>query len=130
TVQYKDTTGVVLADSITLSGNVGENYTTTAKTIDGYSLTTTPTNSNGTFSTNPQTVTYTYKKDPIAQPVTVNYIDTDGKTIAPTETLSGNVGENYTTTAKTIDGYSLTTTPANANGTFSTNPQTVTYTYT
>ncbi|EGL8563149.1 LPXTG cell wall anchor domain-containing protein [Listeria monocytogenes] len=130
TVQYKDTTGVVLADSITLSGNVGENYTTTAKTIDGYSLTTTPTNSNGTFSTNPQTVTYTYKKDPIAQPVTVNYIDTDGKTIAPTETLSGNVGENYTTTAKTNDGYSLTTTPANANGTFSTNPQTVTYTYT
>ncbi|EJQ7427219.1 MucBP domain-containing protein [Listeria monocytogenes] len=130
TVQYKDTTGVVLADSITLSGNVGENYTTTAKTIDGYSLTTTPTNSNGTFSTNPQTVTYTYKKDPIAQPVTVNYIDTDGKTIAPTETLSGNVGENYTTTAKTIDGYSLTTTSANANGTFSTNPQTVTYTYT
>ncbi|WP_072235470.1 MucBP domain-containing protein [Listeria monocytogenes] len=129
TVQYKDTTGVVLADSITLSGNVGENYTTTAKTIDGYSLTTTPTNANGTFSTNPQTVTYTYKKDPIAQPVTVNYIDTDGKTIAPTETLSGNVGENYTTTAKTIDGYSLTTTPANANGTFSTNPQTVTYTY-
>ncbi|MDN7273894.1 MucBP domain-containing protein [Listeria monocytogenes] len=129
TVQYKDTTGVVLADSITLSGNVGENYTTTAKTIDGYSLTTTPTNSNGTFSTNPQTVTYTYKKDPIAQPVTVNYIDTDGKTIAPTETLSGNVGENYTTTAKTIDGYSLTTTPTNSNGTFSTNPQTVTYTY-
>ncbi|EOD4916921.1 MucBP domain-containing protein [Listeria monocytogenes] len=130
TVQYKDTTGVVLADSITLSGNVGENYTTTAKTIDGYSLTTTPANANGTFSTNPQTVTYTYKKDPIVQPVTVNYIDTDGKTIAPTETLSGNVGENYTTTAKTIDGYSLTTTPANANGTFSTNPQTVTYTYT
>nr|WP_242210615.1 MucBP domain-containing protein [Listeria monocytogenes] len=129
TVQYKDTTGVVLADSITLSGNVGENYTTTAKTIAGYSLTTTPTNANGTFSTNPQTVTYTYKKDPIAQPVTVNYIDTDGKTIAPTETLSGNVGENYTTTAKTIDGYSLTTTPTNANGTFSTNPQTVTYTY-
>ncbi|WP_437176995.1 MucBP domain-containing protein, partial [Listeria monocytogenes] len=34
----------------------------------------------------------------MAQPVTVNYIDTDGKTIAPTETLSGNVGENYTTT--------------------------------
>ncbi|WP_253253299.1 MucBP domain-containing protein, partial [Listeria monocytogenes] len=33
TVQYKDTTGAVLADSTTLSGNVGENYTTTAKTI-------------------------------------------------------------------------------------------------
>ncbi|RKA86403.1 Internalin-J [Listeria monocytogenes] len=129
TVQYKDTTGVVLADSITLSGNVGENYTTTAKTIDGYSLTTTPANANGTFSTNPQTVTYTYTKDPIAQPVTVNYIDTDGKTIAPTETLSGNVGENYTTTAKTIDGYSLTTTPANAKGTFSTEPQIINYIY-
>ncbi|PXE34838.1 MucBP domain-containing protein [Listeria monocytogenes] len=125
TVQYKDTTGVVLADSITLSGNVGENYTTTAKTIDGYSLTTTPTNANGTFSTNPQTVTYT----PIAQPVTVNYIDTDGKTIAPSETLTGNISENYTTTAKTIDGYSLTTTPANAKGTFSTEPQIINYIY-
>ncbi|HEL8282061.1 TPA: MucBP domain-containing protein, partial [Listeria monocytogenes] len=129
TVQYKDTTGVVLADSITLSGNVGENYTTTAKTIDGYSLTTTPTNANGTFSTNPQTVTYTYTKDPIAQPVTVNYIDTDGKTIAPSETLTGNISENYTTTAKTIDGYSLTTTPANAKGTFSTEPQIINYIY-
>ncbi|ECB9829620.1 LPXTG cell wall anchor domain-containing protein [Listeria monocytogenes] len=129
TVQYKDTTGAVLADSTTLSGNVGENYTTTAKTIDGYSLTTTPTNANGTFSTNPQTVTYTYTKDPIAQPVTVNYIDTDGKTIAPTETLSGNIGENYTTTAKTIQGYTLTTTPANAKGTFSTEARIINYIY-
>ncbi|EOC0749591.1 MucBP domain-containing protein [Listeria monocytogenes] len=129
TVQYKDTTGAVLADSTTLSGNVGENYTTTAKTIDGYSLTTTPTNANGTFSTNPQTVTYTYTKDPISQPVTVNYIDTDGKTIAPTETLSGNIGENYTTTAKTIQGYTLTTTPANAKGTFSTEAQIINYIY-
>lgn len=129
TVQYKDTTGAVLADSTTLSGNVGENYTTTAKTIDGYSLTTTSANANGTFSTNPQTVTYTYTKDPIAQPVTVNYIDTDGKTIAPTETLSGNIGENYTTTAKTIQGYTLTTTPANAKGTFSTEPQIINYIY-
>ncbi|EII0189122.1 MucBP domain-containing protein [Listeria monocytogenes] len=129
TVQYKDTTGAVLADSTTLSGNVGENYTTTAKTIDGYYLTTTSANANGTFSTNPQTVTYTYTKDPIAQPVTVNYIDTDGKTIAPTETLSGNIGENYTTTAKTIQGYTLTTTPANAKGTFSTEPQIINYIY-
>ncbi|HBM3605892.1 TPA: MucBP domain-containing protein [Listeria innocua] len=129
TVQYKDTTGAVLADSTTLSGNVGENYTTTAKTIDGYSLTTTPANANGTFSTNPQTVTYTYTKDPIAQPVTVNYIDADGKTISPTETLSGNIGENYTTTAKTIQGYTLTTTPANAKGTFSTEPQIINYIY-
>ncbi len=129
TVQYKDTTGAVLADSTTLSGNVGENYTTTAKTIDGYSLTTTSANANGTFSTNPQTVTYTYTKDPIAQPVTVNYIDTDGKTIAPTETLSGNIGENYTTTAKTIQGYTLTTTPANAKGTFSTEAQIINYIY-
>ncbi|MHC5508234.1 MucBP domain-containing protein [Listeria monocytogenes] len=129
TVQYKDTTGAVLADSTTLSGNVGENYTTTAKTIDGYSLTTTSANANGTFSTNPQTVTYIYTKDPIAQPVTVNYIDTDGKTIAPTETLSGNIGENYTTTAKTIQGYTLTTTPANAKGTFSTEAQIINYIY-
>ncbi|PDB44314.1 MucBP domain-containing protein [Listeria monocytogenes] len=131
TVQYKDTTGVVLADSITLSGNVGENYTTTAKTIDGYSLTTTPANANGTFSTNPQTIKYIYAKNAeTAQPITVNYRNSTGQKIAKSEVLTGNIGESYSTQPKTIAGYTLTTIPPNAKGTFTTNAQTVTYMYT
>ncbi|HHQ0188819.1 TPA: MucBP domain-containing protein [Listeria monocytogenes] len=131
TVQYKDTTGVVLADSITLSGNVGENYTTTAKTIDGYSLTTTPTNAKGTFSTEPQIINYIYAKNAeTAQPITVNYRNSTGQKIAKSEVLTGNIGESYSTQPKTIAGYTLTTIPPNAKGTFTTNAQTVTYMYT
>ncbi|PDD67657.1 MucBP domain-containing protein [Listeria monocytogenes] len=152
TVQYKDTTGAVLADSTTLSGNVGENYTTTAKTIDGYSLTTTnigenytttaktiqgytltttPANAKGTFSTEPQIINYIYEKNPdLAQPITVNYRSSTGQKIAKSEVLTGNIGESYSTQPKTIAGYTLTTTPPNAKGTFTTNAQTVTYVYT
>lgn len=130
TVQYKDTTGVVLADSITLSGNVGENYTTTAKTIDGYSLTTTPANAKGTFSTEPQIINYIYAKNAeTAQPITVNYRNSTGQKIAKSEVLTGNIGESYSTQPKTIAGYTLTTIPPNAKGTFTTNAQTVTYMY-
>ncbi|EIA7013887.1 MucBP domain-containing protein [Listeria monocytogenes] len=131
TVQYKDTTGVVLADSITLSGNVGENYTTTAKTIDGYSLTTTPANAKGTFSTEPQIINYIYAKNAeTAQPITVNYRNSTGQKIAKSEVLTGNIGESYSTQPKKIAGYTLTTIPPNAKGTFTTNAQTVTYMYT
>lgn len=131
TVQYKDTTGVVLADSITLSGNVSENYTTTAKTIDGYSLTTTPANAKGTFSTEPQIINYIYAKNAeTAQPITVNYRNSTGQKIAKSEVLTGNIGESYSTQPKTIAGYTLTTIPPNAKGTFTTNAQTVTYMYT
>ncbi|PDC47436.1 MucBP domain-containing protein [Listeria monocytogenes] len=131
TVQYKDTTGAVLADSTTLSGNVGENYTTTAKTIDGYSLTTTPANANGTFSTEAQIINYIYEKNPdLAQPITVNYRSSTGQKIAKSEILTGNIGASYSTQPKTIAGYTLTTTPPNAKGTFTTNAQTVTYVYT
>lgn len=131
TVQYKDTTGVVLADSITLSGNVGENYTTIAKTIDGYSLTTTPANAKGTFSTEPQIINYIYAKNAeTAQPITVNYRNSTGQKIAKSEVLTGNIGESYSTQPKTIAGYTLTTIPPNAKGTFTTNAQTVTYMYT
>ncbi|MBC1516665.1 MucBP domain-containing protein [Listeria immobilis] len=61
--------------------------------------------------------------------VTVKYVDADGNELAAAETLSGNVDENYTSEAKTIDGWTLKETPANASGTFSDQAQTVTYVY-
>ncbi|MBC6298032.1 LPXTG cell wall anchor domain-containing protein [Listeria sp. FSL L7-1517] len=61
--------------------------------------------------------------------VTVKYVDADGNELAAAETLSGNVDETYTSEAKTIDGWTLKETPANASGTFSDQAQTVTYTY-
>ncbi|WP_439443112.1 MucBP domain-containing protein [Listeria aquatica] len=129
-VRYVDTEGNEIAPSETLSGNIGEDYTTEAKTIDGYTLTETPENATGTFSDTAQTISYVYEKEsPVAKDITVKFVDSDGNELAPSETLSGNIGEDYTTEAKTIDGYTLTETPENATGTFSDTAQTVSYVY-
>nr|WP_311772750.1 MucBP domain-containing protein [Listeria seeligeri] len=61
--------------------------------------------------------------------VTVKYVDADGNELAPEATLSGNVDADYTSEAKTIEGWTLKETPANATGTFSDEAQTVTYVY-
>jgi len=60
--------------------------------------------------------------------VKVMYVTTDGTTLG-TATLSGMSGETYKTEAKTFANYELTSTPANATGTFGSSTTTVTYTY-
>ncbi|WP_242180726.1 MucBP domain-containing protein [Listeria monocytogenes] len=131
TVNYVDDTGKTLAPAETLNGNVGDTYNATAKQIDGYTLSTTPNNAPGTFNTSSQTVTYVYTKNIVAaEPVTVNYVDDTGKTLAPSETLNGNVGDTYNATAKQIDGYTLSAEPTNATGQFTSSAQTVNYIYT
>ncbi|PZG35877.1 internalin [Listeria ivanovii] len=130
-VNYIDTAGKTIADSETLNGNVGETYNSTAKNLAGYTLTTIPTNANGIFTNDAQTVTYIYTAIPVgAQPVTVNYLDYAGNKIADSELLTGNIGESYTLMPKTIEGYTLTTSPANAIGLFTADAQTVNYLYT
>ncbi|ECC0344385.1 class 1 internalin InlJ [Listeria monocytogenes] len=131
TVHYLDDKGEKLADDEVLSGNLDDPYTSSAKDISDYTLTTTPDNATGTFTTTSQSVTYVYTKNIVAaEPVTVNYVDDTGKTLAPSETLNGNVGDTYNATAKQIDGYTLSTEPTNATGQFTSSAQTVNYIYT
>jgi hypothetical protein len=61
--------------------------------------------------------------------ITVKYVDQDGKQIAQSKRLEGNIGEKYETKAVEVNGYELTQTPANATGTFTATAQTVTYEY-
>ncbi|WP_239257197.1 MucBP domain-containing protein [Listeria ilorinensis] len=198
TVKYVDEEGNELADSETLTGKIGDSYTTTAKTIAGWALKETPANATGTFSKDAQTVTYVYEKvgetskqvtvkhqdsdgnkladddvftvntgdtyqteaktiegyqvariegEPTGtmgtqdvqvtyiyeraagQDVTVKYVDEEGNELADSETMTGKIGDSYTTTAKAIAGWTLKETPANATGTFSKDAQTVTYVY-
>ncbi|MCH2818418.1 MucBP domain-containing protein, partial [Listeria monocytogenes] len=63
-------------------------------------------------------------------PVPVNYVDDTGKTLSPSDTLNGNVGDTYNATAKQIDGYTLSAAPTNATGQFTSSAQTVNYIYT
>ncbi|WP_323147569.1 MucBP domain-containing protein, partial [Pseudomonas marginalis] len=101
------------------------------KDIPDYTLTTTPDNATGTFTTTSQSVTYVYTKNIVAaEPVTVNYVDDTGKTLSPSEILNGNVGDTYNATAKQIDGYTLSAEPTNATGQFTSSAQTVNYIYT
>ncbi|ECB9664561.1 class 1 internalin InlJ [Listeria monocytogenes] len=130
-IHYVDENNKQLSSATEISGTVGDNYTTEPKTIDGYTLTTTPDNATGTFNTSSQTVTYVYTKNIVAaEPVTVNYVDANGKTLAPSETLNGTIGDTYNATAKQIDGYTLSAEPTNATGQFTNSAQTINYIYT
>ncbi|ECB9828209.1 class 1 internalin InlJ [Listeria monocytogenes] len=130
-IHYVDENNKQLSSATEISGTVGDNYTTEPKTIDGYTLTTTPDNTTGTFNTSSQTVTYVYTKNiEAAEPVTVNYVDANGKTLAPSETLNGTIGDTYKATTKQIDGYTLSAEPTNATGQFTNSAQTINYIYT
>ncbi|ENQ9297804.1 class 1 internalin InlJ [Listeria monocytogenes] len=130
-IHYVDEDNKQLNSTTEISGTIGDNYTTEPKTIEGYTLTTTPGNATGTFTTGSQTVTYVYTKNiEAAEPITVNYVDANGKTLAPSKTLSGTIGDTYKATAKQIDGYTLSAEPTNATGQFTNSAQTVNYIYT
>lgn len=128
---YEDEAGVSLADATTLTGEVGDSYTTTPQTITGYHVVTTPSNASCTFSAEPQTVTYVYAKDadPQGESVNVTYVDETGKALAESVQLTGKVGEVYTAKAATIVGYRVVQVPKNATGTFANHAQSVTYVY-
>ena len=130
-VQYVDEEGNEIATSKTMTGKVGDSYTTSAVSVSGYTLKTTPNNASGTYKSGTTTVTYVYSKnsDVSEGTVKVQYVDEDRNEIASSRTMTGEVGTSYTTTAKTITGYTLKTTPSNANGTYKNGTITVTYVY-
>ncbi|WP_199190583.1 MucBP domain-containing protein, partial [Latilactobacillus fuchuensis] len=128
TVNYVDAAGDKLADSRTLSGNVGDPVNTEAVKIDGYVMIKTNATTNDQFSDNAQTITYQYAK--IGQDVTVKYVDATGKKLADSVTLKGNVGDPVNTKEVKIDGYVMTKTNATANDQFTDEAQTITYQYT
>ncbi|HHH7136013.1 TPA: MucBP domain-containing protein, partial [Listeria innocua] len=128
TVKYVDGDGNELATSDTLNGKLDAPYQSTAKSITGWAVKTTPANANGVFTNANQTVTYVYEKADGA-PVTVKYVDEDGNELATSDTLNGKIDAPYQSTAKSITGWAVKTTPANANGVFTNANQTVTYVY-
>ncbi|EAC8327126.1 LPXTG cell wall anchor domain-containing protein [Listeria monocytogenes] len=128
TVKYVDGAGNELAASDTLNGKIDAPYQSTAKSLSGWTVKTTPANANGVFTDTNQTVTYIYEKADGA-PVTVKYIDEDGNELATPDTLNGKIDAPYQSTAKSLSGWTVKTTPANANGVFTDTNQTVTYVY-
>ena len=56
------------------------------------------------------------KEEKKSAEVIVNYLDEEGKVIAPTETINGKVGDKYTAQQKTISGYKIYKIPSNYTG--------------
>ena len=133
TVNYLDNHGnrIETPDNITGTDNVGLPYTTTPKNIPNYTLITVPNNANGTFTVSPITVNYIYKRQDAGN-VVIEHVDEDGNVPLDTpEVLDGSerLGDNYTSSSKSFDNYDLVSVPSNANGTFISGTQTVTYVY-
>ncbi|EFQ9070803.1 hypothetical protein H0I89_002677 [Listeria monocytogenes] len=131
TSTFKDTNGQELKAPVVdaTTYHYQDTYTTTAAVFPGYTLVATPTNATGTFGSSNITVHYVYQANDYQ--LTSTFKDQQGKTIAPddVDTKTYHVNDPYTTTAKTIAGYTLVTTPANNQGNFGTSDITVDYVY-
>ncbi len=128
TILHVDRSGASLRDAEQLTGLVGEDYQSTPAEITNYTHVDTQGAPQGTFSAEPQAVTYVYEKT-AGGPVTVSYQDEQGQTLKPDTTCNGFAGDPYATQPLEIAGYDLTKTPTNATGTFSSEPQHVVYVY-
>ncbi|WP_429961752.1 MucBP domain-containing protein [Enterococcus sp. AZ083] len=128
TVKYVDESKKTLLPDVTLSGVVGEPYTTQEEPIAGYTLKEIQGDKTGTFSDTPQEVVYVYKRSDAA-PVTVRYEDTEGNQLAEPTILNGKVGLPYESEAKELSGWTVSQIPSNAKGMFSTTAQEVIYVY-
>ena len=116
TVKYQDVNGNQIAEDQVINGYIGYTLEKVVGSVTGF------------LSEEEQNVTYVYERAE-GQPVTVNYEDEEGNSLSPSEILNGKIGLSYETTAKTIAGWVLKTTPENAQGVFSEEKQTVTYVY-
>nr|WP_255301367.1 MucBP domain-containing protein [Listeria monocytogenes] len=66
-------------------------------------------------------------KKPTAAPVSVKDADADGNELATSDTLNGKIDAPYQTTAKSLAGWTVKTTPANATCVYTIARQPVTY---
>lgn len=64
-----------------------------------------------------------------AAPVTVQYLDAQGQRLADDVTLTGELGASYTAQPLTFTGYKLAKTTGTTTGSFTNQPQTVTFHY-
>ena len=130
--RYVDQSGRELSQSEKQQAEIGKDYTTKRKAIEGYEVKEVQGQEIGKFQATDQTVTYVYARKPGAN-VTVRYINTLGETITSDGKdiiLSGYIGDEFKTEQKDIPGYTFKKVEGPTTGKFTDQPQTTTYTYT
>lgn len=127
-----DKNGIAAANGFTNSGKVFAGWNTSA---DGNGTSYQP-NASVVMNNTDLTLYAQWKEVAVNPPlpetgtVKVHYVDEAGNPIALDNMMSDTVGQPYSTSAKTIDSYTLKTIPANANGTYTSVTIDVTYVYT
>ncbi len=123
----------VLAPEVTIEGYEGKDYTTVEEEIPEYTLVATTDNLEGKMQRDEIVVIYYYAPN---TNVTVKYLErddtadnSDNKVLSPEEIINGHVGQDYTTQAKDIDGYTLVAATDNREGTMTKDPIEVIYYY-
>lgn len=119
--------------SVTPNTPTGDNGTTTPDQPSTPSDNGNDGNQDGTVTPTPTptpdpTPDPTPTPTPQAQAVTISYVDENGNSIAPNDTLTGAIGQTVTANAKTIDGYTLTS-ASSLSFTISDQAQSGTFTY-
>lgn len=109
------------------SGVEGTEYTTKPLEIPSYVIVEEPDNKNGIYDRNNQKVVYVYKQK--AEDVTVKYVDIQTNEVLENYTISGFVGDEYTTEQNTYEDYNFVRVEGNPQGTLGTNASEVTYYY-
>ena len=134
---YKDgTTDEKLADDELFTGNIGNNYTTAPKDIEGYEVVAEkiPTNASGKYTEEVQEIIYYYKQTPVKL-IVHHYLEGTEEIVPGSEDDQINEerernSEYKTSPAEGLDAkYELVSTPSNANGTLTENETVVTYYY-
>lgn len=129
-VQYQDEAGKPLAGDELSSGEIGSDYTTVQKDIEGYTLKEIKGNAAGKYTSGFTQVIYVYTKNPAAQgKVTVHYQDEEQNPLSADVVLTGDVETIYTAEVKPFDGYVLKGIDGQVSGTFTTQDQEVTLIY-
>ena len=123
-------TGTVLKTEMK-SGAIGDSYTTSASTFEGYKSSGNSGNTSGVFGDDQIDVTYYYAFDSAnyGYVVTKHLNSATNEEIADSVTTVGKIGTTYTTTAASVKHYELDTVPTNATGTVVKGTTTVTYKY-
>ncbi len=117
TVEHRDKASDEVISSQVITGGEGDKYTTSQDESLSlrYDFDSVAGDENGTFTKNDQTVTYYYNKfNGNLGKVTVKYFregdeifGTPAQEIAPSVTIEGREGDDYTALVKTIDGFEL-----------------------
>lgn len=129
-IEYKDTKGNKVHDSISLSGDFDEEWKSEALDIENYELTQLPSVEKGTFGVTDDdgtVVTYVYSKK--RGKLIVKFLDSDGKELKDALVLEDDFDKEYNIKEEGIEGYSLVSKSDELKGTFGTSEKTLVFEY-